>query len=186
MLMLLFALMMGAGSDYDYSSVVMTTYPEGYIPETMEEWQVTQPPNVPLIVSTFLKIGSEYDEINFLVIFEEGLVSAVGSVLIEQWATDISCSGLAVEVVEVTYSTPEELKNYLAVCHENGLEGAVLVGDLPVAWSMIDNESIRSSEEFPSDYFFMDLNGSSGFMDWISVTGNTWSGWEIRYLVRRT
>lgn len=158
--MLLYALMLSTGSDYDYSSVVMTTYPEGYIPETMEEWQTTQPPPVPLIVNTLLKIGSERDETSFLVIFENGLVSAVGLYLIDQWATDISCSGLTVEVVEITYSTPEALRDYLAVCHEQGLEGAVLVGDLPVAWSMIDNEFIDSSEEFPSDYFFMDLNGS--------------------------
>ena len=160
LLTLLFILLLSTGSDNDYSGVVMTTYPEGYIPETMEEWQVTQLPNVPLNVNTFMKIGSERDETEFLVIFEDGLASAVGSDLIEQWVADISCNGLTVEVVEVTYSTPEELKDYLAVCHDNGLEGAVLVGDLPVAWSMLDNRSIRSSEEFPSDYFFMDLNGN--------------------------
>lgn len=102
MLMLLFALILSAGSDYDYSSVVMTTYSEGYIPETMEEWQTTQPSFVSLIVNTFLKNGSKYDETGFLVFFENGHASAVGSDLVEQWATDISCNGLTVEVVEVT------------------------------------------------------------------------------------
>jgi len=158
MLILLFASILSTGSDY--SGVTMTTYPEDYIPQTMEKWQTTQPSAVPLIVNTVLKTGSERDETDFLVIFENGLVSAVGSYLIEQWATDISFNGLCVEVVEVTCSTPEALRDYLAVCHEQGLEGAVLVGDLPVAWSMIDNEFIDSSEEFPSDYFFMDLNGN--------------------------
>ncbi len=180
MLMLLFALILSTGSDYDYSSVVMTTYPEGYIPETMEEWQVTQSTPVPLIVNTVLKTGSERDETGFLVIFENGLVSAVGSVLIEQWAADISCNGLTVEVVEITYSTPEELKDYLILCYGNGLEGAVLVGDLPVAWLMIDNEFIDSSEEFPSDYYFMDLNGNWQDL-WIGYPSGGVSGQDGKY-----
>ncbi|MCK4805993.1 MAG: hypothetical protein KAT09_00030 [Candidatus Aegiribacteria sp.] len=180
MLILLSALMLSTGSEYDYSRVVMTTYPEGYIPETMEEWQTTQFLPVPLIVNTFLKTGSESDETSFLVIFENGLAPAVGSALIEQWATDISCNGLTVEVVEVTYSTPEELKNYLVDCHDHGLEGAVLVGDLPVAWSMIDNEFIDSSEEFPSDYFFMDLNGSWQDL-WIGYPSQGTPGQDGKY-----
>ncbi len=179
-MLLLLVLALNTGFDYDYSSVVMTTYPEGYIPETMEEWQTTQLPTAPLIVNTILRTGSEYDETGFLIIFENGLVSAVGSGLVEQWATDISSSGLTVEVVEVTYSTPEELKNYLILSYANGLEGAVLVGDLPVAWSMIDNAFIDSSEEFPSDYFFMDLNGNWEDL-WVGYPSGGVSGQDGKY-----
>ncbi|MCD4776971.1 MAG: hypothetical protein K8S15_13085 [Candidatus Aegiribacteria sp.] len=176
--MLLFTLTLSTG--FDYSGVAMTTYPEGYTPETMEEWQATRPPTVPLIVNTVLQTGSERDGTSFLVILENGLASAVGLSLIERWAADISCNGLTVEVVEVTYSTPEELKDYLMVRHDQGLEGAVFVGDLPVAWSMIDNDILDSSEEFPSDYFFMDLNGSWQDL-WIGYPSGGVSGQDGKY-----
>ena len=139
-----------------YDGIPVTRNPDpDYVAGTYEEWLEEQPDYQPFSVRTIM--GSDGTE--FLLIFEHGLTDSLETGVLEQWTADIASQGLSWEVVEVTYSTPENLKLYLTDKYNDGLEGAVLVGNLPVAWVMLDN-SFGGSENFPCDYFLMDLDGT--------------------------
>ncbi len=142
------------GSVYDDTPRTINPDPS-FIEGTYEEWIDDQPSYLPLTVTSIA--GS--DGADFLLIFEDGLTDSLEVGLLDQWTADIALQGLSTEVVEVTYSTPEELKAYLTDKYNDGLEGAVLVGNLPAPWSALADTDEKSSETFPSDYFYMDLDG---------------------------
>ena len=139
-----------------YEETPMTVNPDpSYIQETYEDWIQNQPEYQPF--STTSISGS--DGADFVLIFEEGLTDSLDAGLLDQWTTDIENQGLSTEVVEVTYSTPEDLKAYLTDKYNDGLEGAILVGNLPVPWSALEDLYKQSGSVFPSDYFYMDIDG---------------------------
>ena len=139
-----------------YDDTPMTINPDpSFVEGTYEEWILAQPQYMPLIVTSI----SGTDGADFILIFEDGLTDSLDAGLLDQWTADIASQGLSTEVIEVTYSTPEELKEYLTVQFNDGLEGAVLVGNLPAPWSALGETDGKGSETFPSDYFYMDLDG---------------------------
>ena len=142
------------GGVYDDTPLTINPDPS-FVEGTYEEWIQDQPPYLPLIVTTI----SGTDGADFILIFEEGLTDSLDAGLLDQWTADIASQGLSTEVIEVTYSTPEEMKTYLTDKYKDGLEGAVLVGNLPAPWSAYSDSSAKSSQTFPSDYFYMDLDG---------------------------
>lgn len=142
---------------YDYTPIT-TNLDTDYMPGTYQEWLSGQPAATPLEITSIAKKGTRGTE--FMIIFEEGIPDSIGTELLEQWMQDITNQGISVEAVEVTYSTDVELKEYLIELWENGLEGAVLVGNLPAAWAALANQFTDSDETFPSDYYFMDLDGT--------------------------
>ncbi|MCD4848769.1 MAG: T9SS type A sorting domain-containing protein [Candidatus Aegiribacteria sp.] len=139
-----------------YDDITVTRNPDpNYVAGTYEEWLEDQPDFQPFFARTIM--GSDGAE--FLLVFENGLTDSLEAGVLEQWTADIASQGLSWEVVEVTYSTPEDLKSYLTDKYNDGLEGAVLVGILPTAWVMLEN-SFGGNEHFPCDYFLMDLDGT--------------------------
>lgn len=142
------------GDVYDDITVTRNLDPD-YVAGTYEEWLEGQPDFQPFFARTIM--GSDGAE--FLLIFENGLTDSLEVGVLEQWTTDIASQGLSWEVVEVTYSTAEDLKSYLTDKYNDGLEGAVLIGILPAAWVMLEN-SFGGNEHFPCDYFLMDLDGT--------------------------
>jgi hypothetical protein len=139
-----------------YDETPMTINPDpSFVEGTYEEWIQGQPEYIPLTVTS---ISGTYGA-DFVLIFEDGLTDSLETGLLDQWTTDIALQGLSTEVVEVTYSTPEELKAYLSDKFNDGLEGAVLVGNLPAPWSGLSETDEKGLDAFPSDYFYMDLDG---------------------------
>ncbi|MBD3369975.1 T9SS type A sorting domain-containing protein [Candidatus Fermentibacteria bacterium] len=126
-------------------------------PGTYEQYRETIPEEGELVVRTVIERAT--DTLDFAVILENGLADSIGTALLDQWVADIEQQGMVVEVQEVSYTAPESLRSYLSDLHQNGMEGAVLVGELPVPWSALDNTFLRYGETFPSDYFYMDLDG---------------------------
>lgn len=148
-----------------YDETPMTINPDpSYVMGTYEEWIQGQPEYEPF--SATAVAGT--DGADFILIFEEGLTDSLEAGLLDQWTADIASQGLTTEVIEITYSTPEELKTYLTDKFNDGLEGAVLVGNLPVPWSVHESDGNLAGELFPSDYFYMDLDG---------VWGDNWIGY---------
>ena len=143
------------GDIYDETPLTINPYPD-QIPETYQEWLSGQPEPVPLNVRTIVSSDADAE---FIVIFEAGLTDSLEAGMLDQWIGDIALQGLEVEVVEITYTEPEEIREYLTGLWNDGLEGGVLVGNLPVPWSLTDDNKTRAGEMFPSDYFYMDLNG---------------------------
>ena len=71
----------------------------------------------------------------------------------------------------------DSLKTLLATQYAQGLEGAVFIGDLPIAWyHMLDDfngDSIfEDYEEFPCDLYYMDLDG-----EWLDTL--RWNGFSF-------
>lgn len=143
------------GGVYDETPMTVNPDPD-YRMGTYGEWMAGQPDPQPFKATTI----SGTDGAEFLLIFEEGLTDSLTPGLLDQWTTDIQSGGLSTEVVEVTYSQAEDLKAFLLEKYGQGMEGAVLVGDLPTIWCALeDAKDYQSGETFPADYFFMDLDG---------------------------
>ncbi|OYD13827.1 hypothetical protein CH333_09830 [candidate division WOR-3 bacterium JGI_Cruoil_03_44_89] len=81
---------------------------------------------------------------------------------IEQFSTDLTNEGYAVQIDTVSGMSHELLRAHLASFP--GLVGAIFVGELPTAWYEMD---VWGEEEFPIDLYFMDLDG-----EWIDTNGN--------------
>jgi hypothetical protein len=71
---------------------------------------------------------------------------------LEQYQADLVSAGYSVQVDTMRGMSHSALRNHLTGLGQ--LVGAVLVGELPVAWYEFEGE------EFPLDIYFMDLNGT--------------------------
>jgi hypothetical protein len=77
-------------------------------------------------------------------------------------ALDLAGEGFSVDIYTVSGGTPEELRGLLQSLFARGLEGALFVGDLPIAWYEMDgcyDPPFPFHLEFPCDFFYMDMNG---------------------------
>ena len=101
-----------------------------------------------------------------LVVIEENLYPQVETAL-TGYISDLEYQGYAVTVLTDTAfgGTPMEFRTFLASLYgSQGLDGALLIGDLPVPW----HESTWDDgdyENYPCDYFYMDLDGTWSDVD---------------------
>lgn len=102
-----------------------------------------------------------------VILLEEGLTQQIGTDLLQQWMTDIQAEEYSVQALEISYGTPEEIKGLLDSLYDLGLEGAVLVGNLPAAWTAVWDTEAHLGEKCPTDYFLMDLDG-----EWLDLWVN--------------
>lgn len=164
MLNLSMVILMLLGGIYEDTPFTVSYDPDFDEMESYREWLEVKPPVVPFESRTI----SGTDGAQFLLIFQEGLTDSLEDGYLNRWTGDIQNQGLSTEVVEVTYSTVEELKAYLQTKYSQGMEGAVLIGDLPVTWSLLEDDADLAGAIFPSDYYYMDLDGT-----W----EDNWMGW---------
>lgn len=75
-----------------------------------------------------------------------------------QYVKDVANDGYYAVVYKISNGKPSELRSFLA--DQGGICGALLVGDLPVAWFEMDDDFNGSHAEFPCDLYYMDLNGT--------------------------
>jgi len=85
---------------------------------------------------------------------------------INQYAYDLAVLGYTPEIVSRSWSSPEEMRNYLSEKYTMGFVGAVLIGDIPSALYegdvpeyFLDDPLSPQTEVFPIDLFYMDLDG---------------------------
>lgn len=150
---------------YDYTPLTRNLDPD-YTPETMEDYLRYRPSFEPLRVTP---LGGGYRGSQFLVVLSEAMADSLDQAVMDQWVADIQETGLETGVVEITWSTPEEIRAWLSEMHAEGLQGVVLVGDVPTAWAALeDYADNRSNETFPTDYFYWDLDG-----EWL----DQWTGY---------
>lgn len=141
-----------------HSSVELTRDLTGSEPGSFEEWTSSIPAYEPFSVTPLFEVPGN-GPARIAILLEAGLSDSLSGGVLEQWAWDVAEQTGEVLVAEVTWSEPEEIRAWLAEQHASGLEGVILVGDLPVAWVALDNAFLKDSETFPVDYFFMDLDG---------------------------
>ena len=78
---------------------------------------------------------------------------------ISQYVTDKTILGdYIMDVYAVSGVSAQDFRDNLITSHENGMTGAVLLGDLPEMTFEMD-DSFGSYDSFPCDLYFMDLDG---------------------------
>ena len=125
-------------------------------PGTYAEYRAEQPEFTELKVTP---ISGGVRGTDFLIVMEEHMSDSLDSALIDQWLADIQSEGNSCATVEITYADPVEIRAWLADLYADGLEGVVFVGDIAAPWSCTLDNKFKSNETFPSDYFYMDLDG---------------------------
>ncbi len=140
---------------YDETPITRNLDPD-FQPGTYAEYRAEQPEYTELRVT---QITGETRGIEFVIAMEENMSDSLDQTLVDQWVADIQSEGTSVSVVEITYADPVEIRAWLSDLYADGLEGVVFVGDIPAPWSCTVESSARSNETFPSDYFYMDLDG---------------------------
>ncbi|MFH0874672.1 MAG: thrombospondin type 3 repeat-containing protein [archaeon] len=111
-------------------------------------------------------VGSATPAKKLIVVVEGGIYDAISNSL-KQYEHDLeSCNEYDVEFYLCNQCSHIQIKTMLQNKYDNGngnLAGAVFVGDLPSAWFTV---GCWGYEVFPTELFFMDLNG-----DWSGGTG---------------
>ncbi|PIE51330.1 hypothetical protein CSA37_12330 [Candidatus Fermentibacteria bacterium] len=161
-----------------YDDTPLTVNPDPYWqPGTYQEYLADQPKFQSLQVR---QITGETRGSDFLVLMEENMSDSLDSDIVNQWLADIASEGNTVSLAEITYAEPVEIRTWLQGLHAEGLKGVVFVGDIPAPWSCIEDNTTRSNETFPSDYFYMDLDGD--WQDnWIGYPSQGVSGQDDIY-----
>lgn len=78
---------------------------------------------------------------------------------LDQYMDDLTGDGYAVTLISYIGGTPRALRALLQTQYAEGMVGAVLIGDLPVAWYECDCWDPVEHEEFPCDLYYMDMDG---------------------------
>lgn len=104
-----------------------------------------------------------------LLVVNSGIYSSITTGLNQYW-NDLLAAGYTVELYTASGGTPANLRSYLQTKFNDGtgLEGVMLIGDLPIPWfeinydfdgpdgDTLDNEYV----DFPCDLFYMDMDGT--------------------------
>jgi hypothetical protein len=130
------------------------TDPHGRQPLTYSAWTATRPAALGAA-----RIGSivEASDANVVDVVVNAELYPSISVEIAQYQTDLADAGYSVQIDTMRGTSAPALRSHLAGISQ--LVGAVLVGELPVAWYE-RAWSGGETEEFPIELYFMDLNGT--------------------------
>ena len=157
-------------------SIPVTRWPAemGWREISPRTWRAEHPWTGPLRVAVLREQAAarDVDLGRVAVIAESGLASSLATVL-DGYLADLVTDGYSVILESSSGGSDLELREHLADLHAEGLVGAVLIGDLPIAWYEVENDHGEDGYAvFPCDLFYMDLDGS--FAD---VDGNgVWDG----------
>ncbi len=131
----------------DYYDQPMTSY---------EEWSAD-------IVREPFSIGRVYltpcdsrDELIDIVVYATLYAEILDSLNV--YISDLELEGYVIQVDTVRGWRAGDLRDHFASLLANGLVGAVLIGNVPFAW--YEMESAEGREEFPIDFYLMDLDGT--------------------------
>lgn len=141
----------------NHSNVIKTRWADpSKSPLSFEEWRASiqaPPPLVSEEMYTLPPAGDHGGRGDYACIcVNAGLYPEVESA-VSLYARDVAAAGTRPVVMTVDGGEPEEFREFLGLLHGGGMLGVVLVGDFPVAWYEY------GGEEFPCDYYFMDLDG---------------------------
>ncbi|KPK74472.1 MAG: hypothetical protein AMJ89_06260 [candidate division Zixibacteria bacterium SM23_73] len=137
--------------------------PLGREPISFKQFQATRLPTAPLKVKTLRRVSAKPIRIPktndslVAVIVNSDLYSRIQTSL-DQYVDDLVQDGYTVEVDLWSGGNYQDLRDSLKYkwIHSD-LVGAVLVGDLPVPWCEL---YVWGAEEFPIDYYLMELDGT--------------------------
>lgn len=164
-------------SGYELGEIPVTEWPSELGPDPMTPARYHE--RVP--VSGPLEIGyldrrypvatsrAQAERGRVLLLVESGLTHDLAESL-DRFVEDLTLDGHSVLVEEASGGTGEELKAHLGelFAEDEGLEGAILVGELPMLWfEFLNDYGAYGYAVFPSDLAMADLDGS-----WEDFDGN--------------
>ena len=136
--------------------------PEGRTPISYAEWLATQSPQKPFSTSLSQIVQPKSraaSSTKMCVIVNSDLYPLIQPSL-DQYLLDLTGELYSVDLFTSLGGTPEELRAFLQQQYQAGMEGCVLIGDLPVPWYETWCGDPVAHQEFPIDLFYMDLDGS--------------------------
>jgi len=155
-----------AAPPYDRDDIPHTIWPEEMNPRqiTPEMWLAEHPVNGPLTVSVRYASpqtdSREGERGRIAVLVESSLEDSLAASL-DQFTEDLESDGHTVLLEMMSGGTPEQLRAHLQDLYADDLVGALMIGDLPVAWYEVENDYQEYGYAvFPCDLYYMDLNGS--------------------------
>jgi hypothetical protein len=128
--------------------------PNGELPGTYEHYQKSHP-RIPARFSTVEYRTSNVflNNASLAILVDETLYPAISTSL-AQYLVDLDLDGYTVFVQQVSGGTPEEIKAWVQDRYADGYQGILFIGDITAAWAEV------SGDQFPSDLFYMDLDGT--------------------------
>jgi len=167
-------LLFGYAADYDRIPLLQWADPDGSQPESYEEWITLHPVldfhhTVQEVVSGDGRLG------DIAIITDDNMYSTLINEL-AQLIQNLQSEGYTIHPHTVSGGTPEDVKVLLqTLYYGNAIEGALLIGNIPVAWFEIaDDFGSYGYADFPCDLFFMDLDGT--WLDTMSTGNNKYDG----------
>lgn len=171
---ILLAVALGFSAEHGRIPLLRWAGPEGTRPETYEEWIEEHP------VKEFQHCVQEIYEGNgergtAAIITDNAVYGALSSEL-NQLCANLMFEGYTVQSHTISGGTPESLKTLLQSLYTTyNIEGALLIGNVPVAWFEVANDFGSSGyADFPCDLFFMDLDGT--WLDTMNTGNNKYDG----------
>jgi hypothetical protein len=125
--------------------------PEGIFPGQYAEYLQMHPLETPQFTAVLTDKSRLDADISVLV--DESLYMQITASL-NQYIADLESEGYTVYVNTISGGTPQSVKDWVTVRYNEGSEGFVFVGDITAAWAEV------SGSQFPSDLFYMDLDGN--------------------------
>ncbi len=99
------------------------------------------------------KEGDESASISILV--KHNIYTPTIQSKINQYINDLSSKSYSVLTVDtLSGGNPEDVKDWVTSEYQKGIEGVLFIGDIPAAWAEV------SEDIFPSDLYYMDIDGS--------------------------
>ncbi|MEZ5359357.1 MAG: putative Ig domain-containing protein [Candidatus Zixiibacteriota bacterium] len=139
----------------------VTRDPSGAVPSGYAEWAAAHPvePFEYRQVARQESVNKGTDANEFAIIVNSSLLASIQT-SIDQYLLDLTAAGFTGTVYTMSGGTPDSLRAFLQTLYAASVVGAVLIGDLPVAWYEADCWDPVEHEEFPCDLFYMDMDGT--------------------------
>jgi hypothetical protein len=127
--------------------------PNGELPGTYADYLKKHPLRSAYFKTPSMMNSDFYQNYSLGILVNASLYSSIENSL-SQYLADIDVEGYTVFIQTVSGGTPEDIKTWVKARYEKGARGIVFIGDITAAWVDV------SGEVFPSDLFYMDLDGN--------------------------
>ncbi len=157
------------GIDYQSIPLLKWAGPEGTHPDTYEEW-IAKNPYSQFFCSLDKIVYGNGRAGNVAILTQQSIAGSLTNEL-NRLIDNLQSEGYTILSYQIAGGSPEILRTFLQnLYNNNNIEGALFVGNLPIAWFEIANDFGQYGyAQFPIDLFYMDLNGT-----WLDTmnTGN--------------
>jgi hypothetical protein len=128
--------------------------PHGELPGTYNDY-LKNNPITPVHFSTpdDLNVKDFSQNYSLAILVDETLYPAIETSL-TQYLADLDFEGYTVFLQKVSGGTAEDIKSWVQARYSAGSNGILFIGDVTAAWAEV------SGDVFPSDLFYMDLDGT--------------------------